>query len=1160
MFLVHLLIVAALTNTAAQPGSAQQAATSGIVVQAVQPTSAGERAGLKPGDELTSWERASSPDGAKSRGNIKCPFDLTEIETEQAPRGVVTLVGLRDGKELRVSVPAGRWGTITRPAMAGDAVGKYETGVAAMADGRVDDTLAAWRMAADHAKSDEIAAWLKLQEANALRDAGRADAAHAAIREALEVATRSGDRGAIAGLYEAQGQLYERQRDAAGAEQSYRAAIAARQGSGPAGLGTARGLVDLAFVSIGQGDFEAAEGHVRKAVEIQEQLAPASFILARSLATLGGIRKERGDLDAAMPLVRRATDLLERLVPNTADHAGALNNLGTIRWGRGELVEATRIFERVIEIYERLDASGPQVAATLSNLGAVIATRGRLLEGERLYRRALAIYQERQPGSADEASALDNLAQLLAKRGDLASAETYHLRALAIRERVTPNSRALATTLHNMGVLSSQRGDPARAEDYYRRSLEIEQRLAPDSLDVAARLNNLGAVAAERGDFAAAEKLLRQALAIKERLAPRTPIVASTLSNLGDLAESRNDPTSARELYDKARVILEQVSPDSVDLSTVLGNLADIATRTGERAEAERLAMRAVEIAERVAPESEILASALRRIGLQAFERKQYDRAAQYFARSIEALEAQTSRLGGSSHVRTGFVGQHHDYYSQYIDTLIAVGQSVRAFEVLERSRARGFRMMLAERDLALDADLTPDLAESIRALGEEYDSTQEALTGLDPGRDAGEVERLRRKLRDLTESRARLADQVRAASPRLAALRYESPLDLSAIQRALDPGTVLLSYQIGRDVSRLFVTAADQDGRAQFAVHTLAVGEGALRDQVAQLGRQIERQRSSGDVAPAFVDLSRQLFELLIGPAQEAIAAADRLLIVPDGPLHSLPFGALVRPGVKSTTRPWQYVVEWKPLHTVLSATVYAELRKRRTADTPPNTLIAFGDPNYPPPVDGSKGTASETEHLLRGPALAPLPETRAEVEALARTFGAGATTYLGSEATEERAKAVKQSRYIHFATHGILDARSPLDSALALTVPAEREDGQENGLLQAWEIFEQLRIDADLVTLSACETALGQELAGEGLIGLTRAFHYVGAKSVVGSLWQVADASTANMMTKFYSHLRAGISKDEALRQAQRDMIADPKTAAPFHWAAFILSGDWR
>ena len=127
-------------------------------------------------------------------------------------------------------------------------------------------------------------------------------------------------------------------------------------------------------------------------------------------------------------------------------------------------------------------------------------------------------------------------------------------------------------------------------------------------------------------------------------------------------------------------------------------------------------------------------------------------------------------------------------------------------------------------------------------------------------------------------------------------------------------------------------------------------------------------------------------------------------------------------------------------------------------------------------------------------------------------------------------------------------------------MSVPAERRPGEENGLLQAWEIFEQLRIDADLVTLSACETALGNDVAGEGLVGLTRAFHYAGARTVLASLWAVSDDSTSVLMTKVYAQLRAGATKDEALRQAQLDAIARPATAAPFHWAAFTLSGSWR
>jgi CHAT domain-containing protein len=166
-----------------------------------------------------------------------------------------------------------------------------------------------------------------------------------------------------------------------------------------------------------------------------------------------------------------------------------------------------------------------------------------------------------------------------------------------------------------------------------------------------------------------------------------------------------------------------------------------------------------------------------------------------------------------------------------------------------------------------------------------------------------------------------------------------------------------------------------------------------------------------------------------------------------------------------------------------------------------------------------------------------------------------------LGAEATEERAKAIgKDVRYLHFATHGLLDEQSPLSSALALTPPGDAAEGRDNGLLQAWEIFERVRLDADLVVLSACQTGLGKEMGGEGLVGLTRAFQYAGARSVLASLWSVADTSTADLMTKFYSFLRHGRSKDDALRRAQVALIKSAEYSDPFYWAPFVLTGDWR
>jgi CHAT domain-containing protein len=179
----------------------------------------------------------------------------------------------------------------------------------------------------------------------------------------------------------------------------------------------------------------------------------------------------------------------------------------------------------------------------------------------------------------------------------------------------------------------------------------------------------------------------------------------------------------------------------------------------------------------------------------------------------------------------------------------------------------------------------------------------------------------------------------------------------------------------------------------------------------------------------------------------------------------------------------------------------------------------------------------------------------------AIARLYGSAAHVYLGAQATEEKAVEVAGSaRILHFATHGLLNNSLPLNSALALSVPAAPKPGVDNGLLQAWEIYERMHLDADLVTLSACESALGREARGEGLLGLARAFLFAGARSVVATLWRVTDDTTPVFMEHFYGALRKGSSKDEALRQAQLSMIASKSTAHPYDWAAFELHGDWK
>ena len=220
--------------------------------------------------------------------------------------------------------------------------------------------------------------------------------------------------------------------------------------------------------------------------------------------------------------------------------------------------------------------------------------------------------------------------------------------------------------------------------------------------------------------------------------------------------------------------------------------------------------------------------------------------------------------------------------------------------------------------------------------------------------------------------------------------------------------------------------------------------------------------------------------------------------------------------------------------------------MKARRAQSVADIKLVAFGDPR---PEDAAADGAWS------------LPSSRSEVEGIAALFGTRAVTYLGDQATERRAKTgLAGFSHVHFACHGTLDEQFPLHSALLLSEPDDIRDGDENGRLQVWEIFEDVRIDADLVVLSACHSGLGQERGGEGLMGLTRAFQYAGARSVVASLWRVSDQATADLMLGFYRHLKEGRTKAEALRAAQVELITAGRTAArPLHWAAFAVFGDW-
>jgi CHAT domain-containing protein/Tfp pilus assembly protein PilF len=934
-----------------------------------------------------------------------------------------------------------------------------------------------------------------------------------------------------------------RRGDLAQAEALSKAALAVCERLAPDGLAVATGLNLLGNVVRRRGDLEAAEALGTRALEIRQRLAPDSLDEAASLALLGRIAQARRDFAAAERFFQRQEELAVKAAPGGLEEAAAVYNLAATQKLRGDLETAEAGFRRALAIQEKLAPGGLDMAQSLHQLGAVLSRQGDLATAETLVHRSLAIYEEAAPESLDLAAVLNGLATIAAKRGNLELAENAFRRALAMQDRLAPGGLDRATYLNNLGSVLYKRGDLAAAEAHFRGALAVYEKLRPDSLDVATELANLSNVAEDNGHVDAAETYARRAVAIAEKLAPDSLDLAENLNAAGHAALARGDLDRARDDFERDLEISEKLAPDTLTVAVSLADLAMVHERRGDTSAAEALLVRSAGIQERLSPESSEQAWALHELGSIWLKTGRGDKAREAFRRAVAILEDQISRLGGSVESQADFRAQNHNFYWDLEELLVRQGQPEEAFQALERSRARGLLAMMAERDLVFSSDLPEAIRRDRWRIAAGYDRTRQELAEIHPGEDPGRVETLNAELRRLHADAAEVEARIRREAPKLAALQYPQPLDFRTAQQALEPGTVMLSYSVGPERTHLFVVTPG----APVAAAEIAGGEADWQREIAKLRTLIEESRPAGGLGAArrqtLEALGRRLYARLLGPAEAAIARGERLLILPDGPLHALPWAALVRQG-KSR----QYLIEWRPFQIAASATVYAELKALRRepgrAEERQPALVAFGDP--------AGGKASGT--AARSGAAPRLPAGRAEVERIAGLFAPDAKVYLGPQATEEQARAIgRGARYVHFATHGLLDERCPLSSGLALAPPAK---GADDGVLQAWEIFEGLRLDADLVVLSTCESGLGKELPGEGLLGLTRAFQYAGARAVAASLWRVADRSTQDLMVRFYRHLKGLQPAHTALRAAQVEMIRSG--SPPFDWAAFEIFGD--
>jgi hypothetical protein len=502
------------------------------------------------------------------------------------------------------------------------------------------------------------------------------------------------------------------------------------------------------------------------------------------------------------------------------------------------------------------------------------------------------------------------------------------------------------------------------------------------------------------------------------------------------------------------------------------------------------------------------------------------DEADESYMAALDAVEELRGTLRLPA-FKTDFFEDKVKLYEEVVGFLLehrlGAGGAARSFHVAERSRARSFMDTLAESRAQLDDTLDVELLVKEREILAALSELQAKV------RKGGETPELKVSVATREKELESLALRVRTTSPRFERLRYPRPSSLEEVRAALRHDERLEAYLLGDDAS--YAWSVKADGMTWRRLPKRA----ELEEQVTAAFGKLSRP--GPDAAGGTPDLS-SLGKTLLDP--KAGGTVERLIIVPSGILHYLPFDALPSAdGVLAQSATTTYVP---------SATALVELRAR-PAPRAGARLLAVGDAVY------GEGASAERASLAGVASLGLLPHTRQEIDAVRSTFGRRATTRLtGSEATESRFKAQPLASYsvLHLATHGFVDASSPARSGIVFGP----DKGGEDGILQVREIF-RLKLDARLVTLSACQSALGKLATGEGMVGLSRAFLYAGADTIVASLWNVSDAATAELMSRFYSHLRSGDDKSEALRRARLDVRASPRWSHPYYWAPYVLIG---
>ncbi len=853
-----------------------------------------------------------------------------------------------------------------------------------------------------------------------------------------------------------------------------------------------------------------------------------------------------------------------------ARQAASLNELGVNRVYTGELALARQAFGDALVLWRQLGAP-TDVAQTGSNFCALDQRGGALSAARACYEENLERF--RQLGDAgQELRLLNALGGVYDAMGEPDAALTRYEEALK-RARTSADRRAEAQTLNNLAVVHRALGEWQQALELYARARVLWEGLE-DRFEQGVLLANLGVLYNELGQPERARSVLEESLVLRRAVANQGGEIitlnhlGSTWKKLGNFEQAFSHHRQALELASTlgntqqqvlAQLLLAELHLDTADataalqaLTPALEPLARLGLGRAE-ARAHTLWGRALASSGRGGEAREVLAAAVERW------RQLHDRAAE--AEALGALAAVERTLGLSAsargHVedalklveslrvgflspslRASFLATQRSIYSLSVDLEMdrhvaspREGWDGVALELAERGRARSLLDALYSRP-------SPDQGVP-RVLLERRQTLRRRLSALADQRlkERGKPDQaLERSLDSLAIELDGVEAAIRSADPRYASATVAQALGVEEMLALLEPGTVLMEFALGPNRSYLWVLSPD--GLKSFVL--------PAEREIEELARPLYQQLSTIESGtPRWRETAVALSQRLLAPAWAELGSASRLVVVPDGVLHYLPFAALPDP-VSGQLLLERFEISYLP-----SATALAGVRAKSSSPSQARRRAAiFADPLL---AAGSAGPP---------PLFESLPASRREAEAIATLAPAEEVwLVLGEDASRESVLEARLDnfRVLHFATHALAEGAAPELSGLLLSL-FDAQGRPREGLLTLPDIY-GLRLGGDLVVLSGCGTGLGRELRGEGLMGFARAFLHAGSPRVVASLWRVEDRASAELMRRFYrAYWQQGLPPAAALASAQRQLARDPRYRAPYSWASFILQGEWR